>query len=557
MLKKNRIGLLLLWLIPIIVFAEELDQTLQVAFIWEAVSSFHVTLFFLMPLRVFLNRKGIEIPIWKLFIIRVVLLLIITPFFPSIAFVEVGLMFIGPLLSGGKINMGQPKPITETPKGILICPKCGAEISYGNKKCPSCGESLKDAKYICPKCHIENQRQSKFCKSCGNPLFGVGGSNPTDGVECPHCHELLLEPMKFCKFCGKDVEQETVNIQRRANTGTPFSTSQFDPVYMHATESMIIQKVISKELDKNQSLKGKTLPYIERRKMIMTIIYVVITFIITTLYVAYHTYVVLDISIWLVATGVFIYMTYKYNIRKYIEKEVKKRPDEKISYIISSVLSSATPGGYFTIFIQIGLITALLVGIFFLYKEPHMIFERQANGYHVRYYTIGIVKNEKKITIPKKYKNKPVVGIRGDVFKNVRTVEIINLPSTIEEIRGGAFQNCVNLKSINLPMGIDEIHGSTFEGCRSLESIMIPEGVMRIGGSAFRDCYSLKEATIPRTVAEIGSSAFRNTGLSEVCISRSTDVNERAFKGTSTKIAYYENDCEYVYGGYKFNDLDY
>ena len=279
-----------------------------------------------------------------------------------------------------------------------------------------------------------------------------------------------------------------------------------------------------------------------------------ILFIITTLYVAYHTYLGLDILLIMIATGIFVYMTYNYRIEKYIEKEVNKRPDEKISYIASSILSSATTGGHFTLFIQIGLIALTIVGIFYLYKEPHMIYEHQANGYHLRYYTYGILKTEREITIPKTYKNESVVGIRGDVFKNVSTVEKVNLPSTIVEIRGGAFQNCTSLKEINLPKGIDEIHGSTFEGCTRLEKVEIPEGVTRIGGSAFRDCTSLQEATIPKTVTEIGSSAFRNTSLSKVCISESTSVNERAFKETYPEIVYYENNCESDhYGDYYYD----
>ena len=558
-MKKNRLGLLLLLLImPLMVLADDTGEMIFPAFIWEAFSSIHVSLFFLLPLQQFLRNKGYEISFWKLFLIRVIVLIIITPFFPYIFMVEFFLMFIGPFLSGGKIQMNSTAtPIVETPKGVLVCPKCGKEAAYGNKRCPSCGEDLQTAKYVCPKCHTENIQQARFCQSCGNVLYGIGGTTPTEGVPCPHCKELLLEPMKFCKFCGKNVEKVTANIPLRANTGTPFSTAEFDPALLNGTESAMVQKIIKQEIDRDPSIKGKTIPSIERRKLLMTIIYVVITFIIVTLYVAYHTYLALDILLIIVATGIFVYMTRNYRIEKYIEKEVKKRPDEKISYITSSILSSADNGGHFTLFLQIGLIVILIVGIVFLYKEPHMIYEKQANGYHLRYYTYGLLKTEKEITVPAKYKKEPVVGLRGDVFKNVRTVEKINLPSTIVEIRGGAFQNCVNLKEINLPKGIDEIHGSTFEGCSSLEKIEIPEGVKRIGGSAFRDCFALKEATIPRTVTEIGSSAFRNTKLSNVCISRDTYVNERAFKGTYPNIAYYENDCEYVnpYGDY--NDYDY
>ena len=213
-MKKNRLGLLLLLLImPLMVLADDTGEMIFPAFIWEAFSSIHVSLFFLLPLQQFLRNKGYEISFWKLFLIRVIVLIIITPFFPYIFMVEFFLMFIGPFLSGGKIQMNSTAtPIVETPKGVLVCPKCGKEAAYGNKRCPSCGEDLQTAKYVCPKCHTENIQQARFCQSCGNVLYGIGGTTPTEGVPCPHCKELLLEPMKFCKFCGKNVEKVTANI---------------------------------------------------------------------------------------------------------------------------------------------------------------------------------------------------------------------------------------------------------------------------------------------------------------------------------------------------------
>ena len=133
------------------------------------------------------------------------------------------------------------------------------------------------------------------------------------------------------------------------------------------------------------------------------------------------------------------------------------------------------------------------------------------------------------------------------------SVEIIELPDTVEEINSGAFNrceklktieipnsikiimdrvfdyceslvdikfpssmtkfycsffNCVNLKSIELPNNITEIDDMMFDGCKNLESIKIPNGVKKIGSSAFSFCKSLKKVELSQTIEVIEHEAF-------------------------------------------------
>ena len=551
-------GLIMVLLFPLFVRAES-DFTVYDAFMVELFTSIHAAGFIILPISEYLKGKGQEVKFWGLFLMRVLVLLIITPLFPYICFVEVAAMFIVPIVlsgKGGNKNMSLANAFTvESPKGILKCSKCGREAAYGNKICPQCGAELKDAKYLCPTCHAENVSTAKYCRECGGVLMSGSDSVALNSVTCPKCKTPISDKVKFCKNCGANVEKLTATLDSRANVGTPIKRDAFDPIFFTGSESAIVHKMVVAEINKNPMIKGKTLPSIEFRKIILTLIYVVLTFVILTLYVAYHTYLGVDLLIFAILTGIFIYMTRKYSVASYIESEVKKRPDEKISYIASSILSDASASKAPTILIQIILFTALIVSSFLLYREPHLIYERQADGYHVRYYTFGLTKYDKTIVVPDKVHGKPVVGIRGDTFKNVYTVQKIVLPDTIKEIRGGAFQGCISLKEINLPTGITEIHGSTFEGDYSLERIEIPTGVTRIGGSAFRECSSLKEVIIPETVTEIGSSAFRGTDISSVCISKDAFVNERAFKETYASITYYEDGCkEPYYDDYSYNN---
>ncbi len=536
-MKKNKWLLLFILLFPMVVFASEsAADMIPFAYMWEAFCSIHIYFMLCQPLSDYLISKGYSNwKPWKIMIIRIIFLLIVTPIFPSIFIVDFLSIFI--------VGFGI---------GILS--------AFGVIKGGTIMNSVSEGTVICPKCKIVNKQTSLYCAECGAALVR-GASNVAEPLKCPKCDAVLIENAKFCKYCGTNVEKIVAanNTQEQipfSAAGKPVDKSVFDPALINGTEDSAILSLIKKELDKNPDSKGKTLSVMENRKKLMSLIYSIIMFIIISIFMFYHTYGGLFLLIGIVGTIIFIAVLGSFNIEKYLVKETKKRPDEKISYIVSSVLQGTRGKNVLDVFVPILLVLLVIGAVLYLYSEPHMIFEKQSEGYAVRYYTYGIFKNNKKIVVPKKHNGKNVIGIRGDTFKNVYTVQEVVLPPTIKEIRGGAFQNCNNLETINLPEGIDEIHGSTFEGCRSLKSIAIPKGVTRIGGSAFRDCYNLTEVTIPVSVGEIGSSAFRNTGISKVCISNSTYVNERAFKETYADIVYYEDNCESSGNDY-WNDYSY
>lgn len=62
-------------------------------------------------------------------------------------------------------------------KGIVICPKCGAENPVGSSFCVGCGSEIPreaspvgDNMTVCPSCHSVIQKGLRFCTSCGKPL---------------------------------------------------------------------------------------------------------------------------------------------------------------------------------------------------------------------------------------------------------------------------------------------------------------------------------------------------------------------------------------------------
>jgi len=503
-----------LFILPMMVFASDNNTDfvlgLPEALFIEAFVSIHMSVFVLMPLAKILSTDYKKM-FWKLFVIRAGILLFFDFFVTtSIAFVDffgvfIGAIFVLPIAYGIKGKKHESTNSTESTISVQSVQQNTGTVNQQTNpmmlKCPKCGKELAQG--------------NKWCSACGTQSTGVTNVNASP-------------------------TQKTITLA--ASTGIPFNRSEYDPVFFQS-EKQITLSLIDKALKGNSTVNRVKIPEIENRKTIFTLIYLIIFFVLAVIFFLYHVYDTTIILLFFI-TIVYVFLLSKYNLKNYLLKQVQSRPDEKIHYVVSSILSgNASTSVISPAFGRIAMFLGVFLILGALFWEPHFIFEKAENGYAVRYYTIGISGNDTVVSIPSSYKGEAVVGIRGDVFRNLESLEYVEIPDTVTEIRGGAFQDCSSLKEINLPPHITEIRGSTFENCRSLEKIEIPEGVTRIGGSAFRNCYRLHDVVIPKTVTEIGSSAFRDTGINRVCISRNTDVNERAFKETYANIVYYENGC--------------
>ena len=338
-------------------------------------------------------------------------------------------------------------------------------------------------------------------------------------------------------------------------------------------------KGILKKYDKNQYIINNKLM---KKKLIMYIIFAVISLVSISYFFIYHRNLLVVIFIEIVALIVTIRIVKKVSIFSEIKKQIKASPDDNMEYIIAGIIEDATSSRFTkTKFIGLGIILLSFILPLYIFSKPHMIFEKEANGYAVRYYTYSLFNRESEIVIPDTYKGEPVVGIRGNVFQNLN-IEKVTIPSTITYIRGHAFDsteiseinlpegltyvgayafadtnlkslifpdtvteigggvcsNCKSLKELKLSNNITEVRGNSFENTL-IEAVEIPEGVTRIGGHAFHGCSFLRNVTLPYSLKEIGSSAFRECyNLTEIYIPRHIFVNERAFKNTPVTIYY-------------------
>lgn len=88
------------------------------------------------------------------------------------------------------------------------------------------------------------------------------------------------------------------------------------------------------------------------------------------------------------------------------------------------------------------------------------------------------------VTIPSRYKGKPVTAINNAAFTN-SAVTSVTIPDSITSIPDAAFVNCSQLTNISIPNSVTYIGFSAFDGCASLKSITLPSSLRTIGNSAF------------------------------------------------------------------------
>lgn len=448
-----------------------------------------------------------------------------------------------------------------------MCVKCKSPLEPNAAFCTSCGEKINPITpavvsnlevYTCPMCKRKLPPGNSFCVTC-NQSVEVSNAviNNTD-IKCNKCGNILKVTDDFCTGCG----QKKTLIVKPTVTNAPFvavdpaiaalpSASDGSPlgavnIFGYGmTEEQMVNELINKEIAKSGESSNVTIAAVEKKKNIFTIVYAIILFICVSLFF-FHAYTGVLIFVFFIVTIIFINSVKKYDLIKYLNKEIKSRPDEKIGYIVSSVMAGKINKSKYILFRLLVMIIAVIIPLF-IFSKNYVIYEYDStnNGYVIRFYTTTWLENETTLEIPNEYKGESVVGIRGDVFANVYALKKVVLPDTIKEIRGGAFKNAINLEEINLPEGIPEIKGETFQGCGSLKEITIPDSVTRIGGHAFRGNSSLSKVNIsPNSkLTEIGSSAFRECyELDEIYLPKGVYVNSRAFKGNYTNVKEYGID---------------
>lgn len=112
------------------------------------------------------------------------------------------------------------------------------------------------------------------------------------------------------------------------------------------------------------------------------------------------------------------------------------------------------------------------------------------------------------VTIPSRYKGKPVTMIDPVAFYNNSAVTSVTIPDSVTAIPDYAFGFCSQLTNISIPNSVTFIGFSAFNSCTSLKSITLPSSLSTIQSYAFYNCGNLKTIRIPVSVTSIGNYAF-------------------------------------------------
>ena len=96
-----------------------------------------------------------------------------------------------------------------------------------------------------------------------------------------------------------------------------------------------------------------------------------------------------------------------------------------------------------------------------------------------------------------------------NMFRELRNLREVKLPSVLKYIGNAAFFNCENLRRIEVPVGVNTIDDSAFSSCGNLAEIILPEGLLSVGSYAFSNT-RIENITLPSTLLAIGGAAFEN-----------------------------------------------
>jgi hypothetical protein len=90
-------------------------------------------------------------------------------------------------------------------------------------------------------------------------------------------------------------------------------------------------------------------------------------------------------------------------------------------------------------------------------------------------------------------------GIRSGYtggFSGHTTLELLDLPDSLEELLEGAFSRCTKLSEVTLPDSLRIIRKEVFKECVKLETLEIPANVHTIGDAPLCGCYKLESIRV-------------------------------------------------------------
>ena len=174
---------------------------------------------------------------------------------------------------------------------------------------------------------------------------------------------------------------------------------------------------------------------------------------------------------------------------------------------------------------------------------------RMGNNFFIRDYAFYMCRTLETINIPS-----TIASFGQYSFSNCEFLSFITFPSSLTSIPDHCLNDCVNLKDCTLPKNISfsgtynlsyvpfnkiiltkadltTIPNYCFNGCYVPREIILPDSVTSIGTYAFSYCYSMSAITLPPNLTTLGTYAFDHCyNLTNIIIpNKVTSIPERCF----------------------------
>lgn len=161
------------------------------------------------------------------------------------------------------------------------------------------------------------------------------------------------------------------------------------------------------------------------------------------------------------------------------------------------------------------------------------------------------------VTIPSRYKGKPVTAINNAAFPN-SAVTSVTIPDSVTSIPDAAFYNCGNLETIHIPVSVTFIGSYAFDDCPNLMTVTYPGSKTQwdaIAKGSNNDVLENKlvcnklEATFDPGNGESNSTQTIDRGK------KFTEPTSTPEKKGYTFIGWYNGDEEYIFSTVPTDDV--
>ena len=222
---------------------------------------------------------------------------------------------------------------------------------------------------------------------------------------CKNCGGSIKDTDKYCGTCGIEIDRNLEYTVPNQQQEKKLPDAIADQRYMDGKPDEIARVKITEELIKyGLEAHSSNLRQTYKGKLIFTIIYSIINALIIALFFILRINIVIPIILFIINFFIYFFFGCVFDNDYYILQKVKKNPNEKISNIVKDICTDNTLPT-FQKHMPLLIIVALFILSLVPFYKPFYIYEKNDNGYSIKYYVAGI-KKESKIVIPSTHNGK-------------------------------------------------------------------------------------------------------------------------------------------------------